>query len=398
MKNFMKRVAAALTAIATVGAMLLPVAPVQAAAITSTSDTMSRLKISTAAVHVIRMTLPLSYNFSGSSTTSDMIAYDFPAGFTASASGTWQTTDFSFNDGTARTVTTVSQGTGVADVSCSTGVNDVGVAIDTSANVFRVKACSSSYTSSTSTSTVTFTIQGTSTTGNGTLTNPASAGSQAVDISMTDNGTASSHTTTFAVSIMDDDQVTVTATVSPSLTFDIDIQAACGSESAAPYTVSLGTLTSTAIATASNHICLELSTNATGGAIVTVQGSGNADGLESVAAGSTIGTTYAAGAGGVTTLAAGTVGYGLCVSATSVTTGSATAVAPFNGNCTTNGGSRIGGVPFAAPAQIITSNGAAIAGTTNNTADILVKAAVSGVTPAANDYTDVLTFIATGTF
>ena len=396
MKKILNRVAAALTAFATMASLLMPIAPAYAAGFTSTSDTMTRLKISTTADHTIRTTLPLSYTFSGSATTSDVIGFDFPAGFTASASGTWATTDFSFNDGTARTVTTVSQGSGVSDVSCGSGVNDVGVAVDTAANVFRVKACSASYTSSTGTSTITFRILGTA--ANGTLTNPGTAGSQTVDISMTDMGVAASHSTSFAVSIMDDDQVTVTATVSPSLTFDIDIQSSCGSESNTPYSVSLGTLTSTAVSTATNHICLDLDTNASGGALVTVQGSGSADALESAASGDSIGTTYTAGAGGVTDLVAGTEGYGLCVTATNVVTGSATAVAPYNGVCTSNGGNRVGGVDSTAPQFIVTTNAAALDGTANNTADILVKAAISAVTAAANDYVDVLTFIATGTF
>jgi hypothetical protein len=396
MKRVLTRVAAAITAFATVASLLLPVAPVHAGSFTSTSDTMTRLKISTAADHLIRTTLPLSYMFSGSSTATDVIAFDFPAGFTSSASGTWTTGDFTFNDGTARTVTTVSQGAGVSDVSCGSGVNDVGVAIDTSAIVFRVKACSASYTSSTGTSTITFGILGTAS--GGTLTNPSSAGSQAVDITMTDLGVASSHSTSVAVSILDDDQVTVTATVSPSLTFDIDIQSSCGSESAAPYSVSLGTLTPTAVSTATNHICLDLDTNASGGAVVSVQGSGSVDALESSASGDTIGTAFTVGAGGVTNLVAGTEGYGLCVSATSVVTGSATAVAPYNGVCTSNGGNRIGGVDSAAPQFILTSNASALDGTANNTADILVKAAISAVTLAANDYVDVLTFIATSTF
>ncbi len=357
---------------------------------------MSRLKASTASDHLIRTTLPLSYTFSGSATTSDMIAYDFPAGFTSSASGTWTTADFTFNDGTARTVTTVAQGAGVADVSCGSGVNDVGVAVDTSANVFRVKACSTSYTSSTGTSTITFGLLGTAS--GGTLTNPGSAGSQTIDVSMTDMGVAASHSASFAVSILEDDQVAVSATVSPTLTFDIDIQSTCGTESAAPYAVALGTLVPTSVSTAANHICLDLDTNASGGAVVTVQGSGSVDGLESGSSGDTIGTTYASGGAGVTDLVAGTEGYGLCVSATSVVTGSATGVAPYNGVCSSNGGNRVGGVDSAAPQFIVTTNAAAVDGTANNTADILVKAAISATTLAANDYADILTFIATSTF
>lgn len=400
MRKFLRRAAAFATSVATVGTMLLPVAPVQADSFTSASDTMSRLEISTTANHTIRMTLPTSYMFNGSATTSDAIVYNFPDSFTASASGTFATSDFTFNDGTARTVTTVATpGTNGFDVSCADGVNNVGVVVDTAAAAFKVKACGASYTSSTGTSTVTFQIFGT--TANGTLTNPSSAGSVTLSATMTDMGVASSHATSMAMSIMDDDQVTVSATVDPSLTFDIDIQSSCGSESAAPYSVSLGTLVSTSVTSASNRICLDLDTNASSGALVTVQGSGNVDALESAGSGDSIGTTYTAGLAGQTLLSFGTEGYGICVASTSTVTGSATAVAPYNGNCTgtsAGGGNIVGGVDSAAPQLILTTSSAAIDGTANNTASIVVKAAISGTTAAATDYTDVLTFIATGTF
>lgn len=396
MKSTFKRIAAALTALATVGSTFLTFAPARAASYSNASDTMSRLKISTQADHVIRLTLPSGVTFDGSSTTSDALVINFPDTFTSSASGTWTTADFTFNDGTARTVTTVATpGTNGFDVSCATGANNVGVVVDTTSNAFKVKPCGATYVSSTSTSTITFTISGTTGAGGGTLANPSSAGSYTVSASGTDLGAANAHSSQLAVSIMDDDQVTVTATVDPSITFDIDIQTSCGSESAAPYSVSLGTLTSTAVTTASSRICLGLDTNAAGGAIVTVQGSGSADALESAASGDSIGTTYVAGNGGVTLLAAGTEGYGLCVAATSTVTGSATGVAPYNASCVDD---NVGGVDSAAPQQIVTTNGAAVDGTANNTAEIRVRASISGTTAAATDYTDILTFIATGTF
>lgn len=399
MRSFLRRAAAAAVSAATMGSLLLPVAPVSAGSFASMSDTMTRLKVSTTSDHAFRLTLPSGVSMDGSSTTSDSIAFDFPAGFTSSASGTWTTADFTFNDGTARTVTAVAQGSGVTDVFCTSGTNDVGVAVDTAAAIFRVKACGATYASSTATTVVAFTVDGTVT--DGTLTNPGSAGSNSVAVTMNDQGVLGAHGGTLAVSIMDDDQVTVSATVDPSLTFDIDVQATCGSESAGPYAVSLGTLTATSVTSAANHICLDLDTNASQGAIVTVQGSGAADALESVSSGDTIGTTYAAGAGGRTLLVPGTEGYGLCVAATSSVTGSATAVAPYNGNCTGTtggGGNVIGGVDSAAPQQILTTNAAPIDGTANNTADLVVKASIAGTTSSASDYVDILTFIATGTF
>jgi hypothetical protein len=361
--------------------------PAALAAPTGMSDTMTRLKASTASDHVIRHTLPSGKNFDSTSST-DVLAYDFASAFTLG--GTWVTGDFTFNDGTARGVNAVAQGAGTTTVSCSDGANNVGIAIDTTAKTFRVRPCGSSYASSTNTTTVTFTIDGTAT--DGTLTNPATPGAYLETITMDDEGNAPDTIGQLQVYVMDDDQVTVTADVNATMTFDIDIQATCGSESAAPYTVALGTLSPSAVTTAPSRICLDLDTNAAAGAYVTVQGSGAADALESAGSGDSIGTAYGASP---VALAAGTDGYGLCVESTSVVTGSATASAPYNGACSSQ---LVGGVDSAAPQQILTTANAPVDGATNQTASIQVKAAVSTTTAAANDYTDVLTFIATGTY
>jgi hypothetical protein len=86
------------------------------------------------------------------------------------------------------------------------------------------------------------------------------------------------------------------------------------------------------------------------------------------------------------------------VQSTSTVTGSATAASPYNGVCGDAGNDFVGGVDSAAPQSLLTTGGAPIDGTANATARIRVKAARSPTTAAATDYTDTITFIATGTF
>lgn len=321
--------------------MFLTVAPVHAAGSTNTSDTLTRLKISTSATHTLTGTFGTAIPDFG------IVAFDYN---TASFTLTPSSPSCSFASGT-----------------CTASVSATGVDV----------TCTQTDG----------TCSGVLTLGTFTGTNPSSAGSKLITLSG-----SGGYTNTFSIAIMDDDQVTITATVAPSITFDIDIQSSCGSESAAPYSVSLGTLTTTSVTTATNHICLELDTNASGGAVVTVQGSGSADALESAASGDSIGTTYS---GSSALLAAGTEGYGICVASTSAVTGSATAVAPYNADCTAD---NVGGVDSAAPQNLLNTASAPLDGTANDTADIVVRAAIASTTAAANDYTDVLTFIATGTF
>ena len=68
-----------------------------------------------------------------------VIAIDFPAGFILG--GTWATADFDLIDGAARTVDAVNAGPGVSTVGCADGPNNIGVAVDTAAGVFRAIPC-----------------------------------------------------------------------------------------------------------------------------------------------------------------------------------------------------------------------------------------------------------------
>lgn len=183
-----------------------------------------------------------------------------------------------------------------------------------------------------------------------------------------------------------------------TITFDIDTTAAdtCSTtESAGPYTVPLGTITTsdTRVSGATdsiNHICVDLDTNASGGAVVTVANANGANGMVST---SVPADNINSADGGV---ADGTERYGLCVVSTSATTGTLDDEGGYNAdtcaaNSETNGTQELS----ATGENIFDTNGAAVEG---GRGQISVNASISTVTPAHSDYTDSLTFIATGTF
>jgi len=200
-----------------------------------------------------------------------------------------------------------------------------------------------------------------------------------------DSGTAS-------MSIIDDDQVSVTATVNQSITFDLDTSVADG-ETTTPYSVALGTITTTNSKVSGstdsvNMIIAEGDTNASGGMVVTVRNANGTNGLVSTA----VPANNINSADG--TIANGTENYGLCVITVGLTGFSR--AAPYNSDtCATN--SETNGVQALTTAgeNILNSAGAPV---TAGHAEISVNAAISGVTAAQTDYTDTLTFIATGTF
>jgi hypothetical protein len=382
----------AITMIAVIAFTIFGPHLVLASSFTSSKDTSTRLILNSTAEHVIVFTLPSTITFDVSGNT-DVLRVDFPASFTLG--GVWQTSDFTFNDGTARTVNGVASGAGTIDVTCTDATNNVGVAIDTTAKVFTIKPCGASFGASGSAATVTFTIFGTTTTGTGTLANPSSVAATNIDIGMCDE-TASctssytnSHSSQIAYAIVDDDQVNVTATVGSSITFDIDASTS-DSNTGTPYNVVLGALT-TAGASRSNNstinsIWIDLDTNAVSAAITVVSANGSlkSTGTPTDTIPSTTGT-----------MANGTANYGLCVASVTQSSGGALAKAsPFNGATCVDGGSNVVGAVTTSPQNILTSP-APIAG---GRSEIRVNAENSLATVAHNDYADTLTFIATGTF
>jgi len=179
---------------------------IRAADVSSMKDTLSNQSTNGTATHRISFILSGGNSFA----SGEVIAVDFPASFGASGDGTWAVSDFAFDDGTARTVDAVNDGPGVSTVACTDGANNVGIAIDTTALVFRAIPCGGSFTASAAGATVLLTIYGA--TPNGWISNPASAGSHVLTI--TDAaGECGAGDCKMAVAIVDTTNVTVSATV-----------------------------------------------------------------------------------------------------------------------------------------------------------------------------------------
>ena len=95
-------------------------------------------------------------------------------------------------------------------------------------------------------------------------------------------------------------------------------------------------------------------------------------------------------------MSANTANYGLCVVSVTQTSGGPLAkVSPYNGATCTDGSANTVGLVDGTSRAILNTSDASIIG---GRGQISVNGAVSGVTPAHNDYTDTLTFIVTGTF
>jgi hypothetical protein len=100
-------------------------------------------------------------------------------------------------------------------------------------------------------------------------------------------------------------------------------------------------------------------------------------------------------------MAIGTANYGLCASDTvtglSSTTPAGIApvrLAPFMASCAANTAAGSVGALTTGTQNVWSTTGP----TSNGFYNMVIKAAISGTIPAHNDYSDTLTFIATGTF
>ena len=192
------------TALVVIVTLMSTALSIRAAVIGSVRDLISNQASNGFSAHRI------GFSFSGSNTFvfGEEIAVDFPADFIVG--GTWAVTDFTFIDSLARTVNAVDSGPGVSTVVCADGALNVGVAVDTTDNVFRVIPCGGSFTASGAGAAVVFTIAGAAP--NGTLLNPAFEGSYT--ISVTDAAGDCSGGCDMAVPIVDASTVSVTAEVS----------------------------------------------------------------------------------------------------------------------------------------------------------------------------------------
>jgi hypothetical protein len=344
---------------------------VTAAQLASLKDTMSTQAISTTATHTIVAGLNTGKAF----TAGDTMTIDFvDADFTLNAIGNWQTSDFTFNDGTNRTITAVSSTSGVAPT-CTSGSNNVAVTINTSTNNFVVTACTS-YTSSSTGATITFTINGTTASGTGTMTNKNAD----LDNSQFSATFAGSHTDSAsgALVVETNDIVNITATVTPTLTFAND-DATVGFGTLATGSAKYANGAATGSASDTTAHTLTIGTNASSGYTLTYKGS-------TLTAGS---STITALTAGITDDADGTPGtsqFGLSVAVT----GAGTATAGYDNSGTADWKFVGDGNP-----QTIASATGALS--SNSSVAVHYLANIAASTPAGSYATD-LTYVATGNY
>lgn len=170
------------------------------------------------------------------------------------------------------------------------------------------------------------------------------------------------------------------ATVGASLTYDIDVSPTDSSTSP-PYTVSFGTLAVGSVTTATDRIWVSIDTNAESGAAVFVYDS--AGGLTSANAGATITSATA-------DLSAVGSGYGLQVASVTQTSGGPlAAISPYNGAA-----QNVGAISTTSQ-QIFSTTSLPI---TAGRGSVYLKAKAATTTPAASDYSDTITMVASGHF
>jgi len=173
------------------------------------------------------------------------------------------------------------------------------------------------------------------------------------------------------------DDVTVSATVSETI-----------SCTASTSTTAFGTLTTSAVSTSTPDVTITMSCNYASGCTLKVQDDGNATnpGLYSTTVAYLIGSADAAYAD-TATLAAGTEGYGIQGSTNANGSGGTLTIATRYNQT----GNAVGG--FEITDQSISSSTEPIA---NRETVVKHKAAISGLTKAATNYSDILTYSCTG--
>jgi hypothetical protein len=367
-KAFKMRIFSASTILAIFSSLFLTITPVKAVSAVNVSDTLTREKISVLATHTITGT------FTG---------------------GTWSFGGFlyfNYDHGT------FNLSWNLADATCSLSSGNTCVAsVNGDTEIVSIRCMSVTGCS------------GDLTVGNVTGTNPVAAGSYKIEITNSEGDPSTGYMSDYAIPIVTDDQIVVTATVDPSITFNVGSQAKAltcdGSFSGNGGTVALGVVSPNTLASSDDannieHICMSLSTNATNGAVVTVTSTNN--GLRSTSvpgdiipsASETLSTASGSSA---------SQGYGMCGGSLAVDFGAATTTpagtAPtpgpiFTYNPCNSTSLDVGGFTGSSP-QTAMSNGGMVS---NGFGKFYIKAMVDTTQPAHNDYTDTLTFIATGTF
>lgn len=209
-----------IAAIAAALALNLAFVPVYAASLTSVSDTLSRIKISTASNHTIKFTTPSGIH------SGDTITLTFPAS--------------SFTMGASLTGVTIADGGGADNAVTSANwsaptltITASGTSTVTAGNVATIKIPSAQ------------------------ITSPGSVNTYVISIAGSFGDTGS-----IAVAVIADDQFTVAAMIDPSITFTLNKTA-----------VSLGALSVSSVST--DTTSFTVNTNAVSGYTTTVTEDGN---------------------------------------------------------------------------------------------------------------------------
>lgn len=170
------------------------------------------------------------------------------------------------------------------------------------------------------------------------------------------------------------------ATVNPSLSFDIDISPT-DTETGAPYLLAVGDLAAGGVITATNKVWIDFSTNANNGGLVSISGTNG--GLSSSTASHTINSATA-------DLTAQPDGYGAQSATVAESSGGPMrALTPYNGSS-----DNVGVLDSSKRYIYDTTNSPVVGGRVS----FEIKAKASSTTPSANDYADILTVLATGSF
>lgn len=365
-----------MVALVSMTSLLSPLIAAAAGSVTTATDTMSRLKASTASDHTFMfvtptgvasgqtITLTFSSGFTG---VSSMVSNDFDV----AEGSTGVCSSATFTEKSVKTTPTASDFSAIGAGQVVTVLSGGASATLTAGRCIRIKAG----------------LNATDATGSGSPTHQITNGPASAADTITIGGTFTD-SGIISVEIMDSDQVSVTANVDQTMSFDLDTGITAG-ETGQPYSVPLGTLSSGSVThsngTSINQIFADGGTNAAGGMNISVRNANGASGLKSTSTpGDFIGSVTGP-------MSAGTANYGLCVDSATVTGVSRSTT--YNTTCAlasaTNG---VVGLTSTAT-DILTSSAPVTAH-----AQIVVNATIAAATPAHADYSDTLTFIATASF
>lgn len=176
--------------------------------------------------------------------------------------------------------------------------------------------------------------------------------------------------------------IATAATVQPTLSFDINI-GTTDTPSSPPYILNIGNLSAGAVTASSQRAFIDVSSNSTNGVFISVNGTNN--GLLSSSTSQTIPST-------TNDLTAQTSGYGAQYYSVAQTSGGPMeALSPYNSALNTNNV----GVVDTSKRYIFDSSQNQVAG---GSVGFQLKAKASNTTASANDYSDILTILVTGSF